>query len=48
MSQDNPQTFQRTSPARVGRMLAIMLGVCLIGGIIFFSMWDYGFQNHLM
>ena len=22
-------------------MLAIMLGVCLIGGIIFFSMWDY-------
>ena len=41
MSQDNPQTFQRTSPARVGRMLAIMLGVCLIGGIIFFSMWDY-------
>ena len=41
MSQDNQQTFQRTSPARVGRMLAIMLGVCLIGGIIFFSMWDY-------
>jgi len=30
-----------TSPARVGRMLAIMLGICLIGGIIFFSMWDY-------
>lgn len=30
-----------TSPARVGRMLAIMLGVCLIGGIVFFSMWDY-------
>jgi len=22
-------------------MMAIMLGVCLIGGIIFFSMWDY-------
>ena len=41
MSQDNSQNFQRTSPARVGRMLAIMLGVCLIGGIIFFSMWDY-------
>ena len=30
-----------TSPNRVNRMLAIMLGVCLIGGIIFFSMWDY-------
>ena len=41
MSQDNSQTFYRTSPARVGRMMAIMLGVCLIGGIIFFSMWDY-------
>ena len=41
MSQDNSQNFQRTSPARVGRMLAIMLGICLIGGIIFFSMWDY-------
>ena len=41
MSQDNSQNFQRTSPARDGRMLAIMLGICLIGGIIFFSMWDY-------
>ena len=41
MSQDNSQNFQRTSSARVGRMMAIMLGVCLIGGIIFFSMWDY-------
>ena len=41
MSQNNSQTVYRTSPARVGRMMAIMLGVCLIGGIIFFSMWDY-------
>ena len=41
MSQNNSQNFQRTSPARVGRMMAIMLGVCLIGVIIFFSMWDY-------
>ena len=41
MSQNNTQTFQRTSPARVGKMMAIMLGVCLIGGIVFFSMWDY-------
>ena len=41
MSQDNSQTFQRTSSARVGKMMAIMLGVCLIGGIVFFSMWDY-------
>ena len=41
MSQNNSQNFQRTSPARVGKMMAIMLGVCLIGGIVFFSMWDY-------
>ena len=41
MNQDNSQTFQRTSASRVGRMMAIMLGICLIGGIIFFSMWDY-------
>jgi len=41
MSKDNSQNVYMTSPARVGRMLAIMLGVCLIGGIVFFSMWDY-------
>ena len=41
MSKNNSQTVYMTSPARVGRMLAIMLGVCLIGGIVFFSMWDY-------
>jgi len=41
MSQDNSQTVYRTSSARVGKMMVIMLGICLIGGIIFFSMWDY-------
>ena len=41
MSKNNSQTVYMTSPARVGRMLAIMLGICLIGGIVFFSMWDY-------
>ena len=41
MSKNNSQNVYMTSPNRVGRMLAIMLGVCLIGGIIFFSMWDY-------
>lgn len=41
MSQNNSQNFQRTSPARVGKMMVIMLGICLIGGVIFFSMWDY-------
>jgi nitrite reductase (NO-forming) len=41
MSQNNSQNVYRTSPARVGKMMVIMLGICLIGGIIFFSMWDY-------
>ena len=31
----------RTTPARTGKMLAIMLGICIVGGAIFFGMWDY-------
>ena len=31
----------RTSPQRTARMMAIMLGICIVGGAIFFSMWDY-------
>ncbi len=41
MSHDNSQTFYRTTPARTGKMMAIMLGICVVGGAIFFSMWDY-------
>ncbi len=40
MSHDNSQIY-RTSPSRVGKMMIIMLGICLVGGVIFFSMWDY-------
>jgi len=40
MSHDNSQIY-RTTPARAGKMMAIMLGICIVGGIIFFSMWDY-------
>ena len=40
MSHDNTQ-FYRTTPARTGKMMAIMLGICIVGGAIFFSMWDY-------
>ena len=40
MSHDNSQVY-RTSPARVAKMMAIMLGICIVGGVIFFSMWDY-------
>ena len=40
MSRDNSQIY-RTTSARTGKMLAIMLGICIVGGVIFFSMWDY-------
>jgi len=40
MSHNNSQIY-RTTPARTGKMLAIMLGICIVGGVIFFSMWDY-------
>ncbi len=38
MSQD---TIYRTSSSRTARMMAIMLGICIVGGIIFFANWDY-------
>jgi plastocyanin len=31
----------RTTTARVGKMMIIMLGICIVGGAIFFGMWDY-------
>ena len=40
MSQDS-ETYYRTTPARTGKMMAIMLGICIAGGVIFFAMWDY-------
>ncbi len=40
MSHDNSQVY-RTTPARTGKMMVIMLGICIVGGVIFFSMWDY-------
>ena len=41
MSHDNSQTVYRTTPSRVGKMMVIMLGICIVGGAIFFGMWDY-------
>ena len=35
------ETIYRTTPARTGKMMAIMLGICIVGGAIFFAMWDY-------
>ena len=40
MSHDNSQVY-RTTSARVGKMMIIMLGICIVGGAIFFGMWDY-------
>lgn len=40
MSQQRPPIY-RTSPQRMGRMMVIMLGICIAGGGIFFGMWDY-------
>ena len=40
MSHDT-QTIYRTTPARTGKMMAIMLGICVVGGAIFSSLWDY-------
>ncbi|MDH3192196.1 MAG: multicopper oxidase domain-containing protein, partial [Nitrosopumilus sp.] len=40
MSQNN-ETIYRTTSARTGKMMAIMLGICIVGGAIFFGMWDY-------
>ena len=38
--QEQPQVY-RTTAARTGKMMAIMLGICIVGGAIFFAMWDY-------
>lgn len=40
MSQTHDPIY-RTSPARTVKMMAIMLGICIAGGAIFFAMWDY-------
>lgn len=41
MSQEHNDPIYRTSAARTGKMMAIMLGICIVGGVIFFAMWDY-------
>ena len=41
MSQEHSKEYYRTTSSRVGKMLAIMLAICIVGGVIFFSMWDY-------
>jgi len=41
MSQQHEEQVPRTSPGRTAKMMVIMLGICIAGGAIFFSMWDY-------
>ncbi|WP_067960896.1 plastocyanin/azurin family copper-binding protein [Nitrosopumilus sp. Nsub] len=41
MNQEYSPELYRTTSSRVGKMLAIMLGICIVGGAIFFGMWDY-------
>ncbi len=31
----------RTTPERTTKMMVILLGICIVGGGIFFGMWDY-------
>lgn len=38
MSQD---PIYRTSGERTAKMLLIVAGICVVGGVIFFGMWDY-------
>jgi nitrite reductase (NO-forming) len=39
--EQHTEPIYRTSPARTAKMLAIMCGVCIAGGVLFFSFWDY-------
>ena len=38
---EHDETVWRTSSGRVGKMMAILVGTVLVGGIIFFSLGDY-------
>ena len=38
---EHEEPILRTSPARIGKMLAILLGIMVIGGAIFFLNYDY-------
>ena len=38
---EHDETVYRTSPGRVGKLMAILVGLVVVGGIIFFSLGDY-------
>ena len=39
LEQQDP--IYRTSPERTYKMMAIMLGICIVGGGLFFGLWDF-------
>ena len=39
LEQQDP--IYRTTSERTVKMMVIMLGICIVGGVIFFGMWDY-------
>jgi nitrite reductase (NO-forming) len=39
--EQHTEPIYRTTPARTAKMLAIMCGICIAGGAIFFAFWDY-------
>ncbi len=41
MSNETEHPVYRTTAGRTAKMMAIMLGICIVGGVIFFAMWDY-------
>ena len=38
---EHDETIYRTSPGRLGKLMAILVGCVVIGGIIFFAVGDY-------
>ena len=38
---EQQEPIYRTSPERPYKMMAIMLGICIVGGGIFFALWDF-------
>ena len=39
LEQQDP--IYRTSPERTVKMMVIMLGICIVGGALFFGFWDF-------
>ncbi len=38
---EHDETVYRTSPGRVGKLMTILVGLVVVGSVIYFSMGDY-------